>query len=135
MYIMWWIIFRIKVENLSGDFAYKLYDTYGLDLETIIKLAEIESISFNPNSFKEALDKAREHSRQAKSISDKEVISEYSLKLLELGNTAKTDDSFKYDYFYDEKGYHFPIIKSKLMGMLLNGLCLIFYLFKFLKQK
>ena len=106
---------------MPGDFAYKLYDTYGLNSEVICKLAEIESIPFDLNAFKDALERAKQRSRDEFEKSDNEIISDYSINLLESEDIPKTDDSLKYDYTYDDKGYHFPIVKSKLLGMVMNG--------------
>ncbi|XP_016840617.1 alanine--tRNA ligase, mitochondrial [Nasonia vitripennis] len=110
-----------KVNSLPGDFAYKLYDTYGLNSETICKLAEIESIPFDLKTFKEAIEKARERSRHKADKLNDEIISEYSLNLLESGNVPKTDDLLKYDYTITEKGYQFPVVKCKIVGMIMNG--------------
>ncbi|KAL7297401.1 hypothetical protein TKK_0009782 [Trichogramma kaykai] len=112
---------KAQVNGITGEFAFKLYDTYGLNVETISKLAEIESIPFDPNNFKMALENAKKQSRLDTHKTDDEIISEYSLDLLESGNISKTDDSFKYDYSYNGKEYQFPIIKSKLMGIIING--------------
>lgn len=92
-----------------------------MNLQTISTLAEIESIPFDSHNFEAAIDKAREHSRQEANKSDNEIISDYSLNLLESEKVPKTDDSPKYDYTYSDKGYQFPVIKCKLLGMVMNG--------------
>ncbi|KAJ8673583.1 hypothetical protein QAD02_004845 [Eretmocerus hayati] len=110
-----------KLSSLPGDFAYKLYDTYGLNSETICKLAEIESIPFDFEVFKKAVDEARQRSRHLVDQSDGDIVSNYSLDLLESGGVTKTDDSFKYDYVYKDGAFHFPKVECKLMGIILNG--------------
>ncbi|CAB0031669.1 unnamed protein product [Trichogramma brassicae] len=60
---------KAQVNGITGEFAFKLYDTYGLNVDTISKLAEIESIPFDPNNFKMALEKAKKQSRGS-SVSD-----------------------------------------------------------------
>lgn len=72
-------------------------------------------------NFKEAVEKARENSRHEADKLDDEIISNYSLNLLESTNVPKTDDSLKYDYSWDKNGYKFPKVKCKVVGMVLNG--------------
>lgn len=92
-----------------------------MNTETISQLAKIESVPFDFKNFEDALNKAKEKSRYEADKPDDEVISNYSLQLLESRNVPKTDDSLKYNFKYTSKGYDFPILKCKLLGMVLNG--------------
>ncbi|XP_023245739.1 alanine--tRNA ligase, mitochondrial isoform X2 [Copidosoma floridanum] len=112
---------RDKVKSLPGDFTYKLYDTYGLDSEIISKLAEVESIQFDARAFKEAIERAKKRSRLEANKVNEDFVSIDTLNQLESGNVPKTDDSYKYEYTYSDKGYNFPIVKCKLLGMIRNG--------------
>jgi alanyl-tRNA synthetase len=115
------VICRHKGNNLPGDIAYKLYDTYGLNMETIHQLSEIESIEFDLNDFKEILEKVQVQSRNEANKQDSEIISDYSLNLLESANVPKTDDLPKYNYTYDNERYKFETLKCKLLGIVING--------------
>ncbi|XP_077269962.1 alanine--tRNA ligase, mitochondrial [Temnothorax americanus] len=109
-----------KTNVLTGSVAFKLYDTYGLNLETIAQLAQIESLHFDENDFEEQLNNRRYQSRIGL---DKHstVITKESLGILEKNHVPKTDDSFKYNYIYDGDIYEFPPLNSKLIGIILNG--------------
>ncbi|XP_011878135.1 PREDICTED: alanine--tRNA ligase, mitochondrial [Vollenhovia emeryi] len=109
-----------KTNVLPGSVAFKLYDTYGLNSETIAELAQIESLHFDEVDFEEQLNIRRYQSRLGL---DKHsaVITKESLGILEENRVPKTDDSFKYSYTYDGNTYEFPALSSKLIGFILNG--------------
>lgn len=98
-----------------------MYDTYGLSIDVISQLAKIESLEFNPKSFHDEMKKVKEKSRLGSEKTDEEVLSEYSLNILESLKIPKTDDSFKYDYFFKDNQYHFPPLPSTLLGIVVNG--------------
>lgn len=102
---------------LPGTVAFKLYDTYGLNSETIAELAQIESLYFDEVDFKKQLDIRRYQSK----IGFNTVFAEESLRILEEHHVPKTDDSFKYNYTYDGSNYEFSALDSKLIGILING--------------
>ncbi|XP_033228068.1 alanine--tRNA ligase, mitochondrial [Belonocnema kinseyi] len=111
-----------KMETLPGEFALKLYDTYGLSKTTISELAKIESLKFEMSAFEENLKKTKERSRaKTKEKLYKEPVSKLSLDVLERFNVPRTDDSLKYDYSFDHKEYFFPPVRSKLLGLIING--------------
>lgn len=114
------IIYRRKTNILSGNVAFKLYDTYGLNSETIAELAQIESLYFDENDFEEQLNN---HKYQTKMGLNKHstIITKESLGILEKNHVPKTDDSFKYNYVYNGNTYEFPTLNSKLIGIILNG--------------
>lgn len=117
------------METLPGEFAFKLYDTYGLSTTTISELAKIESLKFEMSAFEENLKKTKERSRaKTEEKLYKEPVSELSLDLLERFKVPRTDDSLKYDYSFNHKEYFFPPIRSKLLGLIINGtfLCLVY---------
>jgi len=105
---------------LHGAVAFKLYDTYGLDSETIMELAQIESLYFDEAGFEEELNK---HKYQSRIGSNKHsaVLAKESLEVLGENYMPKTDDSFKYNYTYDGSSYKFPTLVSKLIGIIING--------------
>ncbi|XP_036145275.1 alanine--tRNA ligase, mitochondrial isoform X2 [Monomorium pharaonis] len=109
-----------KTNVLPGTVAFKLYDTYGLNSEIIAELAQIESLYFDEMDFEEQLNNRRYQSRIGL---DKHstVITKESLGILEKNHVPKTDDLFKYNYRYDGNTYEFPVLNSKLVGVILNG--------------
>ncbi|EFN88295.1 Alanyl-tRNA synthetase, cytoplasmic [Harpegnathos saltator] len=109
-----------KTNLLPGSVAFKLYDTYGLNLETITELAQIESLHFDEAGFQKQLDISRYQSRIGFNKNNI-VFTEKSLRILEKNHMPKTDDSFKYNYTYDGNDYKFPMLNSKLIGIIING--------------
>lgn len=113
------MIYRRKTNILSGAVAFKLYDTYGLNSETIAELAEIESLHFDEIDFEKQLDN---HRYQSKIGFDKySIFTKESLEILEKDHVPKTNDSFKYNYTYNGNNYEFPALNSKLIGIIING--------------
>ncbi len=51
---------------ISGDTAFKLYDTYGFPIELTLEYAEEHGVEININQFHEALEKQKERSRSAR---------------------------------------------------------------------
>lgn len=105
-----------------------MYDTYGLHSETIAELAQIESLYFDESDFEEQLNN---HKYQTKMGLNKHstVITKESLGILEKNHVPKTDDSFKYNYTYNGNTYEFPMLNSKLIGIILNGNIKVTYIF------
>lgn len=104
---------------LPGAVAFKLYDTYGLNSETIAELAQIESLYFDEADFEKELDN---HKYETKiGLFEHSTVLKESLRLLEENYVPKTDDSFKYNYTYDGNTYKFPTLDSKLIGIITNG--------------
>ncbi|EZA47311.1 Alanyl-tRNA synthetase, mitochondrial [Ooceraea biroi] len=109
-----------KTNVLPGAVAFKLYDTYGLNPETIAELAQIELLYFDEADFEKELDNRKYQSRIGLDKHSAELTKE-SLRLLEENYVPKTDDSFKYNYTYDGNDYKFPTLDSKLIGIIING--------------
>lgn len=105
---------------LPGNVAFKLYDTYGLSVETITELAEIESLYFDKKVFQKELEDLKNRSRIGLEKSDITAMKK-SLEILEKNNIPKTDDSFKYKYTVNGNNYEFPKIESKILALIING--------------
>ncbi|OAD57518.1 Alanine--tRNA ligase, mitochondrial [Eufriesea mexicana] len=105
---------------LSGSIAFKLYDTYGLSIETIHELAKIESLYFDEIALQKELKNLQNRSRIGLETNDLTVIKK-SLQTLEKNNVPKTDDSFKYKYVLNGNNYEFPKTKSKILALIING--------------
>ncbi|XP_046617355.1 alanine--tRNA ligase, mitochondrial isoform X1 [Neodiprion virginianus] len=106
---------------LPPDIAFKMYDTYGLDPDTISELAKVESLSFDKNEFNNELNNARQRSKMNFGKVDEEIVSQESLQLLEKNNVPTTDDSAKYSYTVTDRVYYFPPVNCKLLGMIVGG--------------
>lgn len=113
------MIYRRKTNVLPGTVAFKLYDTYGLNSETIAELAEIESLHFDETDFEKQLDNRRYQSRIG--LDTYSILTKESLEILEKNHVPKTNDSFKYNYTYNGNNYEFPTLNSKLIGIIING--------------
>lgn len=105
---------------LPGSVSFKLYDTYGLNIETIKELAEIECLYFDEEAFYEELENLKNQSRIGLEKSDLIDIKK-SLEILEKNYVPKTDDSFKYKYVLNGNSYEFPKIESKILALIING--------------
>lgn len=113
------MIYRRKTNVLPGSVAFKLYDTYGLNSETIAELAQVESLHFDQIDFEKQLDNCRYQSRIG--LDKCSILTKESLRILEENHVSKTNDSFKYNYTYNGSNYEFPALNSKLIGIIING--------------
>lgn len=100
--------------------AFKLYDTYGLSDETVAELADIESLHFVKEDFQNQLQNVKYQSKHGLQKSNNIVIQKF-VKLLQQNYVPKTDDTFKYEYILVGNNYQFPTIKSKIIGIIING--------------
>ena len=90
----------LKLRNesvLSGELAFKLYDTYGFPIELTAEMAEEEGISVNMNDFSKEMDAAREiarsSSKQKKSSLTGNVFNEIERDIKPCNFTGYTDDT------------------------------------------
>nr|CAD7401637.1 unnamed protein product [Timema poppensis] len=107
------------------DIAFKLYDTYGISKETIVKLASLEGFKFDFNSFDHWLNNAKLKSKESfKYLQVDEDLMLQVLKKLQEARICETNDSFKYIYFRDEKSdnYCFPVLMSRVRAIIVNGI-------------
>lgn len=109
-------------EIIPGDVAFKLYDTFGLDEEMINKVASINNLSVDSNTFKQLL---LEHKSKHKAIFTETANSAINMSLnlqidnLINGNLAETEDKYKYKYtFADGGSLNLPTLHSELIAIL-----------------
>lgn len=112
--------YRRKTNVLPGTVAFKMYDTYGLNSETIAELAQIESLYFDEVDFQKQLDVRRYQSKTGFNKYNSVFVEEF-LRILEENHVPKTDDSFKYNYTCDGNSYKFSPLNSKIIGIIING--------------
>ncbi|CAD7082279.1 unnamed protein product [Hermetia illucens] len=107
---------------MPGDFVFKLKDTYGLDEESIEKLAEVEGLQIDKVGYLKELAKAKDRSKD--SFSDAKIIDKASQEISNYTAGLKnTENFYKYNYMYNTstKLYQVPTIKTKILRILQNG--------------
>ncbi|KAK0179803.1 hypothetical protein PV327_005520 [Microctonus hyperodae] len=109
-----------NLKTLPGDVAFKIYDTHGLDLEAIEELAQIEGLTVDKVGFNKCLEAAQVRSRVGITRLGKDVDTELIINYLKNNNVPKTNDSYKYNYEYDGVKYRLPLLKCKLLEVLIN---------------
>lgn len=107
---------------IPGDVAFKLYDTFGLDEEMINKIASINNLSVDGNSFKQLL---LEHKSKHKAVFTETANSAINMLLnlrvdnLINDNVCETGDKYKYNYTFSNDGsLSLPNLCSELTGIL-----------------
>ncbi|MBN1573561.1 MAG: alanine--tRNA ligase [Deltaproteobacteria bacterium] len=98
-----------KKKVLSGDVAFRLYDTYGFPLDLTEDIIKGESIEIDIGGFEEAMAKQRDKSKAAWKGSGDEKVAEVYMKLVSEG----LGTSFK--------GYDEVSLKSKVISIIKDG--------------
>ena len=70
-----------KKKTLSGEAAFKLYDTFGFPLDLTRVICEEQGITVDEEAFKKSMEKQRSDSRKSWKGSGEEAISDEYLKL------------------------------------------------------
>ncbi|KAK0172011.1 hypothetical protein PV328_005388 [Microctonus aethiopoides] len=110
-----------NLKTLPGDVAFKIYDTHGLDLEAIEELAQTEGLAVDKFGFNKCLKTAQTRSRIGITRLGKDDDTELFINYLKNNNVPKTNDSYKYNYDYDGVKYRLPLLKCKLLEVLIDG--------------
>lgn len=98
-----------NMKEIDWKFAFKLYDTYGIDEENIKKISVALDKKFDSQSLVEALEWAKSRSKTAVVASENKIYTD----LVKEG-IPKTDDSFKYVYLRENGKYDFPSVDVKI---------------------
>ncbi|MBW2351417.1 MAG: alanine--tRNA ligase [Deltaproteobacteria bacterium] len=103
------ILRKERKTQIPGDFAFKLYDTYGLPVDILIDVAKEEDMGFDRAGYEQARSEQRERSRKARHDVVTEELPEVYRELLNsnLGNKFVG---------YDNTSY-----KSKLLALVKQG--------------
>ncbi|KAB0804027.1 hypothetical protein PPYR_00997 [Photinus pyralis] len=104
---------------ISPKVAFKLYDTYGVDEEIILRLSEALGMKFVQEDFKHELNVAKEKSRGKLILNEKSV-----MKQLIVENTPLTNDEYKYQYTKEAGTYSFPLLQVKLLKVVCDNVLL-----------
>ncbi|KAK4884555.1 hypothetical protein RN001_000826 [Aquatica leii] len=99
--------------KISPELSLKLYDTYGLDADTILKLSQVLNCQFNVQDFQNELDKVKAKSRQSSAIKDNKIVDKMVKE-----KVSVTDDSYKYHYQKTNGSYIFFPLKAKLLKVI-----------------
>lgn len=105
-----------SLSEISGEMAFALYDTYGLSKDVITKLAVTKKLTVDHAGFEVKLKELKAASKD---------MSETKLPQLDphdLKDFPMTNDTYKYDYFYDgsSNSYVFPSLDTNLIGLLIG---------------
>lgn len=106
-----------EIQTLQGtkitpELAFKLYDTYGLDEETISSLSEALNLSFDANDLKTELENAKLRTKQQYALNNNLT------KVLKLIDVKHKNDNAKYNYARDEKSYKFNELNVEILNII-----------------
>lgn len=112
----------MKLENISGDLAFTLYDAHGLSKSLINQIAVAKKLSFDESAFDFRLQEAKAKSKRKANT----LLSNIDPR--DLVDIPITDDSCKYDFTYDmtSNKYVFPSLDSNILAVVIGEQ--IFYL-------
>ncbi|GAV66925.1 tRNA-synt_2c domain-containing protein/tRNA_SAD domain-containing protein [Cephalotus follicularis] len=90
---------------LSGQDAFVLWDTYGFPLDLTQLMAEERGLSVDVDGFHNAMNDARERSRNAQNVQagGTVVMDAYAISALQKKGVSATDDGFKFIWFQEHK--------------------------------
>lgn len=107
-------LMKSKANNINGEIAFKLYDTFGLDQSVIEKLASALHLPFDKQELNEELDKAKRRSKEKAEIKISTLIDQFQQE-----SVPKTCDNFKYAYKkLEDDSYAFEDIKVKVLRII-----------------
>lgn len=102
-----------KLNTITPEFAYKLYDTYGLDADIISSLADVLKFKFEVQDFQKGLEEAKARSKEQTALHRDFANVSDDLK--------PTDDAFKYDYSKKSGKYVFKNLEVSIEKIIRDG--------------
>lgn len=101
-----------SLDALLPENLYYLHTTYGLDEETLKKVAQEKRLTVQIDKFREYLNVQKALAKQKLALNESPFMQE-----LKRNRMPKTDDTFKYYYKYDAdtKCYELPTLKAKVL--------------------
>ncbi|XP_063228280.1 alanine--tRNA ligase, mitochondrial [Bacillus rossius redtenbacheri] len=110
------------LKALPADLAFKLYDTHGLDRDTIARLAAAEGLAFDAGEFRSALEDVRWRSRAGVAPREQPAHRAAAEELRKRG-VPPTDDRHKYDFERAASSgeYRFPCVETVVRGIAVEG--------------
>lgn len=101
----------LNLKEINSKVAFRLYDTFGLDEESITKLSKTLDLKFDSEELFIELESARMRSKENTILLDNKLY-----RQIVNGEIPKTDDSFKYFYSKDgNNNYVFKDIDIKVL--------------------
>ncbi len=80
---------NIGSTTISGDFIFKLYDTYGLPVDIVQDISKERGLDFDKEGFERMLERQRERSKKSAKETVTEKLPEAYRKLIESGNLSQ----------------------------------------------
>lgn len=109
---------------LPGDYAFKLYDTYGLDPESISRVCELENLSWNQQDFYGCLQKLKVKSKKfASQAGEITLLSTDTIENIKTNyQIQQTNDNYKYNYSWnpEKNEYQIQKLKAKVVSIIQN---------------
>lgn len=101
-----------SLDSLSAENLFYLHTTYGLDEETLEKVAQEKQLAVQMDKFSEYLNEQKASAKQKLALNEQSYLVEIKRNRL-----PKTDDKFKYYYEYDPKTkcYEMPTLEAKIL--------------------
>lgn len=103
-------------QSITPERGFKLYDTFGLDKESIQKLSDCLNLNFNENTFDNEIELLKQRTKDNFAQTGRTNFVEQLLQQ----NVMKTDDSFKYEYINNSTSTNmvFKPVNVKILRML-----------------
>lgn len=113
----------LEGNNIPGDVAWRLYDTFGFPLDLTCLMAEERGLEVDCKAYEAAKEKAKVMSRCGGVVDDdKTDIDVHGISELQKSGISPTKDMLKYSYTADEQGkYIFELIKAKVVAIRSGG--------------
>lgn len=102
---------------MPGEVMFKLYDTYGLQTETIERLAEVECLKLDRSGFEACLQKTRERTKSTFSANAIAVAGDQNGESW-LSDLPSTENELKYNYRFNfaTREYYSHKIRAKVLA-------------------
>ncbi|XP_075982963.1 alanine--tRNA ligase, mitochondrial [Anticarsia gemmatalis] len=108
-----------KETLIPGQLVFKLYDTHGFSEDLIERIAHLNHMTVDKQTFTQLLSKHRtRHKTAYKEQNNKATLFTEAVKQLKQNGHCSTNDSPKYDYKLNNNKVQFNTLKTKLIAIL-----------------
>ncbi|KAL3281602.1 hypothetical protein HHI36_004809 [Cryptolaemus montrouzieri] len=104
---------KMEPKEISGDIAFKLYDTFGLNANIIEKLSHALNLPFDKENLQNELNKAKVKTKQLSVSDNNKILEEFIRNCLPI-----TDDSFKYNFKKLDNMYLFEKLNAMVLKII-----------------
>nr|CAI5830547.1 unnamed protein product [Callosobruchus analis] len=105
----------LNLKAIDAELAFRLFDTYGVDEEGVLKIANALDLEYDPATLEQRLDKAKLKSKEGSLKTESKIH-----KLLSKNKFSKTDDRSKYSYIKKDGEYQFADVECKVLKIFHN---------------